>query len=104
MNRWGIPNWLEQEVEARDRNCVYCGIKLKKTGARKNKPSWEHIINDASIVTLENIALCCVACNSSKGAKQLVDWIESDYCKKKGVNKKTVAPIIRRALKKSREV
>lgn len=42
-------------------------------GSRKTVATWEHIINDASIVTRENIALCCVACNSSKGTKRLLE-------------------------------
>ncbi len=31
--------------------------------------TWEHIINDASVVSRENIAWCCVVCNSSKGTR-----------------------------------
>jgi len=71
MNRWGIPKWLEEEVKARDKTCVYCGVQLREVvpcgGSRKNMVTWEHIINDISIVTCENIARCCAACNSSKG-------------------------------------
>ena len=87
MNRWGIPNWLEQEVKARDKVCVYCGVQFLKFvlgGSRKAMATWEHIINDARIVTRENIVLCCAACNSSKGIKPLSEWLLSDYCKKKG--------------------
>jgi 5-methylcytosine-specific restriction endonuclease McrA len=83
MNRWGIPKWLEEEVNKRDKACVYCGVKFLKTiprnGSRKFKATWEHIINNANIKTRENIALCCGACNSSKGTKKLSDWINSDY-------------------------
>ncbi|MBU0769125.1 MAG: HNH endonuclease [Proteobacteria bacterium] len=102
-NAWKIPEWLEKEVRARDKYCVYCGIEMGNSvtsgSSRKNVATWEHIINDASIVTRENIALCCVACNSSKGTKFLCDWINSEYCKKKGINKDTVAQIIKKALK-----
>jgi hypothetical protein len=28
MNIWGIPDWLEREVRARDKMCVYCGIEM----------------------------------------------------------------------------
>lgn len=102
MNSWNIPDWLEKEVIERDTHCVYCGVKMldkmPKHGSRKNVATWEHIINDASIINRDNIARCCSSCNSSKGTKLLSDWINSDYCKKNDINKDTVAPIIKRAL------
>jgi hypothetical protein len=103
MNRWGIPAWLEKEVKNRDKACIYCGIqmieRMPRSGSRKAAATWEHIINDASIVTRENIARCCFACNSSKGTKKLSDWIKSNYCKKRGINKGTVAEIVKQALR-----
>ena len=102
MNRWGIPKELEEEVKARDKTCVYCDFRLievsPRDGSRKRTATWEHIVNDARIVTRENIDRCCVVCNSSKGTKLLADWIESDYCKKKGINKSTVAAVVKKAL------
>ena len=102
MNNWGIPDWLEEEVKARDKTCVYCGIqmleKMPRSGPRKAVATWEHIINDARIVTRENIARCCVACNSSKGTKRLSEWIESAYCKKRGITRDTVAEVVKEAL------
>jgi hypothetical protein len=102
MNRWKIPGWLEKEVKERDMACVYCGIqmvdKMPLRGSRRTIATWEHIINDESIVTRENIARCCVACNASKGTKKLSDWIQSSYCKKHGINKDTIAEIARKAL------
>ena len=107
MNRWGIPYWLEEEVKERDKACVYCGIqmidRIPPSGPRKAVATWEHIINDASIVTRENIVRCCVACNSSKGTKELSDWMRSSYCKKRGINKNTVAEVVKKALKAERE-
>ena len=83
-NRWGIPSWLEKEICERDKVCVYCGIRMvdrvPKGNSRSSVATWEHIINDATIITRENIARCCTACNSSKGTKNLVDWLKSDYC------------------------
>ncbi len=67
-------------------------------GSRKDLATWEHIINDASIITPENIARCCVACNASKGAKKLSDWIDSSYCKKRGITKDTVSDVVKAAL------
>ena len=104
MNRWGIPDWLEKEVKERDKTCVYCGKELTdKTpppGSSKARATWEHIINDARIVTRDNIARCCNACNSSKGTKQLVDWINSRYCKGRGISEDSVADVVKKALKK----
>ena len=106
MNNWNIPDWLEEEVKTRDKYCVYCGVemieKMPTSGPRKNVATWEHIINDASIVTRENIARCCVACNSSKGTKTLSEWFESAYCKKHGINKDTAAQVVKAALQHER--
>ena len=68
-------------------------------GSRKLVATWEHIINDARIVTRENIARCCAPCNSSKGTKKLSIWIKSAYCKRHGISKDTVAKIVREAFR-----
>lgn len=99
MNNWNIPDWLKQEVKDRDKNCIYCRIEFGSLkDARKSMATWEHIIDDAKIITPENIAGCCVACNSSKGTKKLSDWLESDYCKRRGITKDKVAEIVKKAL------
>lgn len=104
MNRWNIPEWLEKEIKARDKFCIYCGVemfdKMSSGGSRKSVATWEHIINDANIINRENIARCCFSCNSSKGTKNLSDWLESSYCKKKGINPNTIAPVVKIALNK----
>ena len=95
VNRWNIPEWLEQEVLARDASCIYCGIAFSLPAlTRGTKPSWEHIVNDARIVTRENIARCCISCNASKGAKELRAWMGSNYCRRKGINEETVAKVV----------
>jgi hypothetical protein len=72
MNNWKIPAWLEREVIERDRSCVYCGVSFAQvSNLWRERPSWEHIVNDATIVTRDNIALCCIGCNASKGAKDV---------------------------------
>ncbi len=98
MNNWNIPNWLELKVIQRDINCVYCGIKFDKKN-KKNSATWEHIINDAKIITEENIALCCCSCNASKGAKKLSDWLNSNYCNNKKININNVSLVVKRHLK-----
>lgn len=102
MNNWNIPDCLEKEERERDQTCVYCGIQMieemPRQGPRKTVATWKHIINDASIITRENIARCCVACNSSKGTKKLSDWLHSSYCKQRVISKNTVAEVVRVAL------
>ena len=96
-NRWGIPEWLEDEVRHRDLVCIYCQrpFASQPPGAGA---SWGHIINDASIVTRDNIALCCRGCNASKGQKTLADWLKSPYCRAKGITEDTLSPVAKRAL------
>jgi len=107
MNRWGIPVWLEEEIRGRDNTCVYCGVQMVEKGpqggSRRAVATWEHIINDATIVTRENIARCCAACNSSKGTKDIVDWLQSNYCKTHGITVDTVAEVVKEALKKTKK-
>jgi hypothetical protein len=62
------------------------------------RPSWEHIVNDAKIVTAENIARCCISCNASKGSRVLADWLQSNYCKRKSITELGIAQIARAAL------
>jgi len=99
-NRWGIPKDVEAIVRKRDIKCVYCGIVFSTdNNSRKDKPSWEHIVNDIRINGTENIALCCMSCNASKGSKLLEDWLESDYCKKKEITVDSVDEVVKVALK-----
>ncbi|SNY97180.1 hypothetical protein SAMN04488142_1757 [Halomonas sp. hl-4] len=98
-NSWGIPPDLEREVRERDKACVYCGNEfLSPKESAKASASWEHIINNASINTRENICLCCRGCNSSKGQRKLSVWLQTNYCKERGITPETVAPIIKRAI------
>lgn len=99
MNRWKIPSWLEAEVRERDQACVYCRLRFDAASkATRANPTWEHIVNDARIVTRENIALCCGACNASKGNRELSAWLESKYCKERGINAESVSSVVKMAL------
>jgi hypothetical protein len=98
-NRWNIPADLVREVLERDLACVYCGGGFSiEPAARRQRASWEHIINDARIITRENIAVCCIGCNASKGAKALSVWLKSPYCESRGISEASVAPVVRAAL------
>lgn len=108
MNRWGIPTWLEDEIRQRDKACIYCGVQMvdksPPDGSRRSVATWEHIINDASIITRDNIARCCCACNSSKGTKSLAEWLQSKYCKVHGITADTVAEVVKKALTTEKKV
>lgn len=100
MNRWNIPAELEAKVRARDTRCIYCRVSFQQASERRGqRPSWEHIVNDASLVTTANIALCCISCNASKGAKNLRAWLGSKYCQRWGISAKSIAPVARVALR-----
>jgi hypothetical protein len=71
---------------------------VTKGQSRVRLGTWEHIINDARIVTLENIARCCCSCNASKGSKDLSRWLSSDYCRGEGITIESVAPVVRNRL------
>lgn len=99
-NQWGIPKHVEDLVKERDKRCVYCGQEFSALSkSRKERPSWEHIVNDIRINGPENITLCCMSCNASKGAKPIAEWLQSEYCKRKNINKETVAMVVKEALK-----
>jgi hypothetical protein len=55
----------ELEVKNRNNACIHCGVrmieKMPLRGPRRAAATWAHIINNASIVTLENIARCGMA-------------------------------------------
>ena len=99
MNRWNIPDKLEREIIERDTSCVYCKTPFSSAdGPRRSRASWEHIVNDARIVSRENIALCCIGCNASKGAKDVELWLSSKYCQSRGINSSNVALVVRAAI------
>ena len=93
-NQWGIPTNLATAVIKRDTQCIYCGVAFDRS-TRATTPSWEHIVNDETIITPSNIALCCIGCNSSKGTKSLAEWLDSKYCESRGITSETIAQVAR---------
>jgi hypothetical protein len=99
VNRWNIPEVLERHVRERDKRCIYCQLDFSLPAvSRGARPSWEHIVNDERIITPANIALCCISCNASKGAKLLHVWLTSKYCARKGITPKSISAVAREAL------
>ena len=101
-----IPISLLNKIKARDKHCVYCHKKLKELpnaiGTPSNKATVEHM-DDASVKNPKewNVTMCCGSCNSSRGPKELLDWFNLKYCKKRNINKSTVAKVVVNYLKKT---
>ncbi len=90
--RWNIPTEIALAVIARDARCFYCRRAFSAlNGPRAQRPSWEHIVNDESLVGLDNIALCCIACNASKGTKPLGQWLTTTYCRDRAISSETLS-------------
>lgn len=99
--RWKIPREVALAVLARDIRCVYCGHGFGELqGPRAAWRSWEHIVNDLALVNEDNIALCCVGCNASKGTKTLSAWLNSRYCLTHRIGEQSMAPVALAALKR----
>ena len=95
MNNYHIPADIENSARKRDTRCVYCGKEFS------GDATIEHIDNDINNISLENIAICCNACNASKGNKKLSEWLESSYCKEHKITKESVAPVIKEFIQRN---
>ncbi len=93
-NKWNIPDWLEQKLIKSQKTCAFCRVEMKDYSHTKGTPgdkaTWEHLDNDEKNISQANIVRCCSACNSSKGAKPLSRWLESDYCKEKSISRTSI--------------
>lgn len=97
-NIYGIPKQVEQEIRARDKTCVYCGILMKR-GATACGPTIKHFNNDRDLGKKYNVAICCRRCNSSKGTMRLSAWFKTPYCRGKKINEKTVSKPVKEYLR-----
>ncbi|UTC67828.1 MULTISPECIES: HNH endonuclease [unclassified Treponema] len=92
MNNYNIPADLEEKIRNRDNKCVYCSKSFD------TDETIEHIDNDVKNISENNIAICCRACNSSKGNRLLHEWLNTNYCKKRNINIETVSDVIKNIL------
>ena len=66
-NTWNIPDWLEAEVRARGKICVYCNTPFKDSKvSKKAGASGAPIINDEKMITRESMALAVVDATPAK--------------------------------------
>ena len=111
-NGYGIPPDIEHQLRARDELCVYCRKPMKAyprtKGTPADKATIEHLNNRPPFYWgeglersgVEGIAICCGACNSSRSNKPLAAWFASLYCVERDINLRTVAPIVKRFLRR----
>jgi len=97
-NSYGISDRDERTIRARDKCCVYCGVRLKRRPWR-HSATIEHFNNNGPFTRLWNIAMCCRGCNSSKGTHKLSIWLASVYCRKKKIGYDSVADVVRKYLR-----
>jgi hypothetical protein len=74
-------------------------------GSRTDCATIEHLNFDGPFywsdgLQVDDIAICCGSCNSSRGIKTLPDWFKAPYCVKKNINANTVAAPVKVYLKR----
>lgn len=78
-NRWDRPAEIERQVRARGICRISCAADFTTSlVARGVSQNWGNIINDASRMSLEHIALFCVS-DASEGTKSLKHSLPSAY-------------------------
>lgn len=93
-NKYGLPEDALKRVRARDKRCVYCGADMVQPRQGTSTCNWATIEHLNHLPPWDNpatIAICCGSCNSSRGAKPVLKWFASDYCRDKGIGPTTVA-------------
>jgi hypothetical protein len=109
-NKFGIPDEELKKIRARDKRCVYCHKKMIEpcSDIRRDWASIEHFNCNGPFywndeLQIEDIAYCCISCNSSRGVKKLSDWFKTKYCIKKNINENTVADPVKKYLDRKRK-
>ena len=113
ITKFGI---LQQQLDAiveRDKDCVYCHkimISPYNTTKRADSVTIEHLnhradwnsvqdFNSRNLPVYPIIALCCGACNSSRGSKPLLTWFQTSYCKNRNINPDSVSEVVKEYIK-----
>src|ERR1700733_336288 len=100
-NTYGISKQDEEEIRARDKNCVYCHILVKQKphtmGA--SGATIEHFNNNGPFTKKYNVAICCRRCNSSKGTMKLSVWFKTPFCCEKKINEYTVSRPVKKYMR-----
>jgi len=106
-NKFRIPEDELAKIRERDARYVYCGKEMvfpfDRTKGHESA-TIEHLSPDPPYywhdgMTADNI-VCCGACNSSRGAKQLRDWFKTSYCIERGICEDNVAEPVKAYLRR----
>ena len=74
---YNVPNKkLIELVDERDKVCVYCGRKFSKDNKSRFYRSYDHL-DPFKPHSKTNTVRCCISCNSSKGEKNVFEWVKS---------------------------
>jgi 5-methylcytosine-specific restriction endonuclease McrA len=106
-NSYGIPESELEKIRARDKKCVYCGKQMIDPYDPKNHADSATIEHLSPIrpfywhegMKIDNIVICCGACNSSRSSMRILHWFKTGYCKNHNINEKTVARPVKEYLK-----
>jgi hypothetical protein len=93
-NRYALVEDAVALVRQRDRTCVYCHKTMMAPTAAKWRGDWatiEHLNHLPPWNNPTTISICCGSCNSSRGNRPLLEWLESSYCRTRGISRSTVA-------------
>lgn len=96
-NKYGLPEDRLEEIRLRDDLCIYCNKSMtspKNGGFSGNWATIEHLNHLPPWDNPDTVAMCCKSCNSSRGAKLITDWFETDYCIAKNINTNTVSSVV----------
>ena len=61
-----LSNEEIKKIKERDKVCVFCGSDKSLT--------FDHVDNNGP-TNVSNLVVCCLSCNSSKGNKNVVEWL-----------------------------
>ncbi len=110
-NKFGIPENVLSEIRARDNACVYCRktmIYPYLTNNRVDSATIEHLNFDGPFcwgdgLQAHDIVICCGACNSSRGIKNLAGWFKTQYCIDRNISANTVAAPVKSYLQRQKK-
>ena len=93
-NNYRLPGDELDKIFKRDSVCVYCRKKMALHNELSPRRDWytiEHLNYLPPWNNPATVTICCWGCNSSRGAKKIVDWFKSTYCISRGITEKTVS-------------
>jgi hypothetical protein len=89
--------------------CAYCRGAMRVhagiSGCPADKATIEHLNRKGPFywssrrLQEKHLVIACGRCNASRGRKRFIDWFDSPYCRKWGINRETVAPRVRQYLR-----